>query len=184
VIGKLFTIDTGRCIGCHACSVSCKDRAGLPDNYDLLRVERVEFGSFPKVEMFYRVSHCFHCESPACFEACRFDAISKNEDGYVILDENKCTGCGLCVDACPFEAIIKIPSKKVMKCDGCYDEVAIGLDPTCVRACLTRALSFKEVNKLSDLERIDRDFNSFGIGPAVIYLIKRNYSKNFTNSRN
>jgi len=173
MMDKMFVIDNGRCIGCHACSVSCKDRAGLPDNYDLLRVERVESGSYPNVEMFYRVSHCFHCESPTCLEACKFDAISKKEDGYVLLDQVNCTGCGLCVDACPFEAIIELPGKRVLKCDGCHDEVVSGFDPTCVRACLTRALLFKEVDELKGLDRIDRDFNSFGIVPAVIYQVKR-----------
>ena len=147
MLKKRFIVDMGRCIGCNACSVSCKDRAGLPDELDLLRVERNESGRYPKIEMFYRVIHCFHCENPPCEEACNSEAISKNEDGYVLLDKDICNGCGSCARVCPFESIVELSGKKFMKCDGCYDEVVKGLDPTCVRACLTRALSFKAINK-------------------------------------
>lgn len=170
---RKFIVDTGRCIGCNACSVSCKDRAGLPDELDLLRVERIESGSYPDVDMFFRVTHCFHCENPPCLEACPSDAISKNEDGFVFLDAGNCTGCGSCVDVCPFESIIELPGGSYTKCDGCFDEVTSGLDPTCVRACLTRALSFKIIDELEAVDRIDEDFIDFGIGPAVIYKVKR-----------
>ena len=170
---KKFIVDMSRCIGCNACSVSCKDRAGLTDELDLLSVERIESGSYPDVEMFYRVNHCFHCENPPCLEACTVDAISKNEDGFVFLDVDTCTGCGNCIDVCPFESIIELPEGLYMKCDGCFDEVTKGLDPTCVRACLTRALSFKIIDEFDVVDRIDEDFVDFGINPSVIYLVKR-----------
>jgi Fe-S-cluster-containing dehydrogenase component len=169
---KKFIVDMSRCIGCNACSISCKDRVGLPDELDLLRVERIESGSYPDVEMFYRVIHCFHCENPPCLEACTVDAISKNEDGFVFLDVGACIGCGDCIGVCPFESIIELPEGLYMKCDGCFDEVTKGLDPTCVRACLTRALSFKIIDEF-DVDRIDEDFVDFGINPSVIYLVKR-----------
>jgi Fe-S-cluster-containing dehydrogenase component len=170
---RKFIIDTGRCIGCNACSVSCKDRAGLPDELDLLRVERIESGSYPDVDMFFRVIHCFHCENPPCLDACLSNVISKNDDGFVLLDVDNCTGCGDCSDVCPFKSIIAIPGGSYMKCDGCFDEVSGGLDPTCVRACLTRALSFKIMDEFEAVDRMDEDFNDFGIGPAVIYKVKR-----------
>jgi Fe-S-cluster-containing dehydrogenase component len=159
----------GRCIGCNACSISCKDRAGLPDELDLLRVERNESGKYPKVEMFYRVTHCFHCDKAPCVEACKVGAIYKNEDGFVLLDKVKCIGCGSCSDVCPFESIIE-SGNIFMKCDGCYDEVAKGLDPTCVRACLTRALSFKTLDEMKMIDRLEEDFQDYGIEPAVIHL--------------
>ena len=168
-----FVVDIGRCIGCNACSVSCKDRAGLPDELDLLRVERIESGQYPDVDMSFRVIHCFHCEDPPCLEACPSEAIYKNDDGFVLFDVDNCTGCGNCSEVCPFEAIIELPNGSYMKCDGCYDEVANGLDPTCVRACLTRALSFTTADELDVVDRIDRDFNDYGIGPSVIYKTKR-----------
>jgi Fe-S-cluster-containing dehydrogenase component len=174
MIQRRFIVDMGRCIGCNACSVSCKDRAGLPDELDLLRVERNESGKYPNVDMFYRVTHCFHCKNAPCEEACNYEAISKNEDGFVLLDKDKCIGCGSCSDVCPYESIIELPGKKFLKCDGCYDEVANGLDPTCVRACLTRVLSFKTMDEIKIFDRKEEDFNEYGIEPAIIYLTKRN----------
>jgi len=36
-----------------------------------------------------------------CYEACDFDAIHMNEQSLPVVDEEKCTACGDCVDACP-----------------------------------------------------------------------------------
>ena len=170
---RLFVVDMNRCIGCNACTIACKDRAGLPDDMDLLRVERVETGLYPDVDMHYRVTHCFQCENPPCLEACPSGAISKNESGFVLLDVDSCMGCGSCRDACPFESIIELPNGLYTKCDGCYDEVRNGLDPTCVRACLTRALSYKTGDELGAVDRVDAGFNDHGVGPAVIYRVRR-----------
>ena len=170
---KLFIIDMGRCIGCNACTIACKDRAGIPDNVDFLRLERVESGLYPNVNMYYRVTHCFHCEKPPCVDTCPSNAIVKNKDGFVLIDETICIGCGSCARACPFDSIVKLSNNMYGKCDGCYDEVVNGLEPTCVRACLTRALSFKPIEELSSLDRIDKDFNSHKIRPSIIYRVKR-----------
>jgi electron transfer flavoprotein alpha subunit len=40
-----------------------------------------------------------------CVGACPFDAIKINDEGIAEIDEEKCTLCGACVDACPFDAI-------------------------------------------------------------------------------
>ena len=170
---KLFIIDMGRCIGCNACTIACKDRAGISDNVDFLRLERIESGLYPNVDMFYRVIHCFHCEKPPCVDACSSNAIVKNKDGFVLIDETSCNGCGNCKAACPFESIVELSNNTYGKCDGCYDEIANGLEPTCVRACLTRALSLKSVEELSGLDRIDKDFNCHEINPSVIFQVKR-----------
>ena len=169
----LFVVDIGRCTGCNACTIACKDRAGLPDDLDFLRIERVESGLYPNVDMYYRVMHCFHCEKPPCADVCPTGAISKKDDGFVHLDVESCNNCGTCKDVCPFDSIIELPEGFHSKCDGCYDEVTSGLDPTCVRACLTRALSFKNIDELEAVDRIDDKFLDFGIGPAVIYKVKR-----------
>jgi Fe-S-cluster-containing dehydrogenase component len=136
---SLFLIDMGRCVGCYACSVSCKDRAGMPDEADVLRVETIEGGEYPRPTLAFRVVHCFHCASPPCVDVCPTGAMHQQEGGLVQVDADTCIGCGQCIDACPFGAVLLSPEGIAAKCDGCADEVAKGWAPTCVRACPMRA---------------------------------------------
>ena len=168
---RIFVVDMNRCIGCNACTIACKDRAGLPDDLDYLRIERVESGVYPNVGMYYRVVHCFHCEKPPCVDVCPTGAISKRDDGFVHLDVEGCVNCGMCRDACPYDSIVELPEGFHSKCDGCHDEVSNGWDPTCVRACLMRALSFKPIDEVDmGTHRVEKELRGFGIGPSVIYL--------------
>ena len=167
----VFIVDMASCTGCYACSVACKDRAGLPDEFDLLRVQEHESGVCPEVSVHYRVIHCFHCAKPSCAEVCPEEAISKSEDGIVTINGEKCIGCGKCIEACPFDAIIMLPDGVAAKCDGCVDEVAKGWEPTCVRACHMRALRYELPDAAKLENRIsDPDFDDRDIAPAVLYL--------------
>ena len=170
----VFIVDMASCTGCYTCSVACKDRAGLPDELDLLRVEEHESGAYPVPNLDYRVIHCFHCAAPPCADVCPEEAISKQDNGLIAIDAEKCIGCGKCVEACPFGAIVMLPDGIAAKCDGCADEVARGWKPTCVRACPMRALRYEPTGKpLSGNRYQDPDFDDHGIEPAVLYLRRR-----------
>ena len=100
-----------------------------------------------------------------------FDQLPVREDGLVIIDQEECIGCGRCIEACPFDAIIMLPEDVAAKCDGCADEVAKGWEPTCVRACPMRALKHEQLDNAQTQNRVpDLDFDDRGIGPAVLYL--------------
>ena len=87
---------------------------------------------------------CLHCQKPKCMEACEFDAITKGEDGKVIIDLEKCTGCWECVEACPFRSIQKDEIReKAIKCDFCK---GYGM-PACVSSCPTDALTIVEIRQ-------------------------------------
>ena len=172
----VFTIDLARCIGCQTCSVACKDRAGLPDDLDWLRVEEHEGGAYPHPTVYYRVSHCFHCAEAPCIGVCPTGALGwrAGKDGprWVLIDAELCVACGACIEACPFAAIVMHPTGVAAKCDGCADEVAQGWEPTCVRACPMRALGHAAVASVPENRVSDPAFNDHGIGPSVRYLIR------------
>jgi anaerobic dimethyl sulfoxide reductase subunit B (iron-sulfur subunit) len=162
-----FSIDLSRCIGCKACSVACKDRAGLPDELDWLRVEAHEGGAYPTPTLYYRVVHCFHCADPACVASCPTGAMAQDADGWVRVERELCIACGACVETCPFEAVV-MGANGAVKCDGCVDELARGWDPTCVRACPMRALEV-DGGRERPGRATDETFDDHGIGPSVVY---------------
>lgn len=90
----------------------------------------------------YRMQGCIHCKDPACFDICPCACFDIRENGLVLLDSAKCSGCGLCAQACMLKAIV-IQDGVARKCDGCIDRLEAGMRPACERICPTGALSFK-----------------------------------------
>ena len=98
-------IDQKRCMGCRACVAACAAEnyftPGAPWN---VMVE-YEVGTFPAVKKVYNTMNCMHCENPSCKAACDSvgaKAISKNRFGVVLVDYDKCIGCGYCAAVCPY----------------------------------------------------------------------------------
>ncbi|MEO5335792.1 MAG: 4Fe-4S dicluster domain-containing protein [Magnetospirillum sp. WYHS-4] len=98
-------IDTKRCMGCRACVAACAVEnhftPGAPWN---VMIES-EGGTFPNVYRTFVTMNCMHCENPSCKLACDkagFKAISKNAQGVVLIDYEKCSGCGYCAAVCPY----------------------------------------------------------------------------------
>ena len=98
---------------------------------------------------YYMSISCNHCENPACTAVCPTGAMHKNEDGFVIVNEETCIGCRYCNMACPYDAPQYDAQKGHMtKCDGCYSRVKAGQKPICVDACPLRALDFAPIDEL------------------------------------
>ena len=80
---------------------------------------------------------CRACSEPICFEACEYDAMRKRPGGGVIINEQKCVGCGKCAEACPINAISIDPArKKAVVCIHCGE---------CVQWCPHSILIKEEV---------------------------------------
>jgi anaerobic dimethyl sulfoxide reductase subunit B (iron-sulfur subunit) len=167
---KRFYIDLARCTNCLACQMACKDRANLPDGLDWLRIEARERGRYPRVEVAYYVTHCFHCAQAPCLASCPMQAIVRTAEGWVQVERKRCNGCGNCLAACPFGVIVLSPEGRAFKCDGCADEVALGEDPTCVRACPMRALAYSDQAPDWPKRVADGAFGDHGVGPRVTYV--------------
>jgi anaerobic dimethyl sulfoxide reductase subunit B (iron-sulfur subunit) len=148
-----FYFDQTRCTGCHTCVVACKDWNDLPAELVNWRwVNTYEEGKFPDVRVYHVTASCNHCEKPACAEACPEDAITKRDpDGIVLIDKEKCTGCRVCEDACPYGAVQFRSDETPLaeKCTFCVDRIDNAESPVCVAACPMRALDFGPLPELS-----------------------------------
>lgn len=66
-----------------------------------------------------------------CIKACIFDAISIGSDGYPVVDERKCVGCGACEKVCPKNILeVRTMSERLLH----FNEEADALAP-CRQTC-------------------------------------------------
>lgn len=145
-----FFVNMERCIGCRTCQVACKDRHGIQlAGTRPRRVDTFETGSFPSADLFHRVISCNHCDNPACVAACPTAAMHVADDGVVLHDDSRCVLCRSCMMACPYGAPqYDVQTDMIVKCDSCKPLRNAGMNPTCVDACVQRALEFGDIEQL------------------------------------
>jgi nitrate reductase / nitrite oxidoreductase, beta subunit len=90
--------------------------------------------------MMYLPRLCEHCLNPACVAACPSGAIYKREeDGIVLIDQDKCRGWRMCVSGCPYKKIyFNWSSGKSEKCIFCYPRIEAGQPTVCSETCVGR----------------------------------------------
>lgn len=151
-----FLIDTNLCLGCRSCQAACSTNRHLDLGVFWRKVNKVNFLANGNIVSYFISTACYQCATPECIRLCPQKAYRKRRDGIVILNTNKCTGCGICVRGCPFEAPVRSPvTGKVSKCDFCYSLVDKGKKPYCIAACPVGAIQLREFSSLDD--RIDTD---------------------------
>ena len=156
---KAFFFNGTRCTGCKTCQLACADYNDLSSDFWYRRVYEICDGDWNQdadgcwtatTFAYYTSLACNHCDHPACTKVCPTGAMHKDADtGLVSVDADRCIGCGYCHMACPYNAP-KVDRDKghSVKCDGCKDRVAQGLNPICVDACPMHALAFGDVDDM------------------------------------
>jgi Fe-S-cluster-containing dehydrogenase component len=159
----MIVSDPNICGGCRRCEAACTGfnlgkaqptcsnvkvnrnlSFGAKDVSGGLRVDGI-FGNFRVVQ-----DTCRQCPHPVpCQVACPNDAIEVVAPlNARVVNEDKCKGCGICVEACPWEMIslngqVLAAETKARKCTLCFDSLAAGQErPNCVEACITGALQY------------------------------------------
>jgi Fe-S-cluster-containing dehydrogenase component/formate-dependent nitrite reductase membrane component NrfD len=136
-----FVIDQRRCIGCHACTVACKEENRVPLGAFRTWVKYVERGAFPNTRRYFSVLRCNHCDAAPCVTICPTVALYRRDDGIVDFDGGRCIGCKSCMQACPYDALYIDPeTSTAAKCNYCAHRVEVGLEPACVIVCPERAI--------------------------------------------
>ena len=139
-----MVIDLNRCVRSRTCYVACKREHRIlahprdekhPYEYYRLRYVEWEWGEYPTVRRAFIPLLCVHCEEPICLRFCPVDAISKRSDGITVIDNERCNGCGICTQVCPYGALYITPEGKADGCDFCANRLDAGLQPRCVEEC-------------------------------------------------
>lgn len=114
------------------------EHRGKDKNFD--EVQKDIYGQFENTFMMYLPRLCEHCLNPACVASCPSGAIYKREeDGIVLIDQEKCRGWRMCVSACPYKKIyFNWESGKSEKCTFCYPRIEAGEPTVCSETCVGR----------------------------------------------
>lgn len=154
-----MVFDLRRCDGCKKCTTACQEKHYLPAEQEWIKVYTLRDRSGIEYSM---PRLCMHCEDAPCVRVCPVAATFVNQDGLVLVDQDKCIGCRLCMAACPYEARYfnwveptvkpplpttatpEFPSPQqkgtVGKCVLCVHNIKDGILPYCVDACTMGAI--------------------------------------------
>ena len=190
-LGLVIDLDT--CVGCNACAVACKqwNTSGTtgpltdfepygkdPTGVWFNRIRNYEVGDYPNSKTVHFPMSCMHCDDAACVTVCPTGASYKREeDGIVLVDQDKCMGCNYCAWACPYGARELDREDGVMKkCTLCVDRIydqnlpEDERKPACVMTCPAHARYFGDFDDPnSEVSVITRERNGKSLMPELGY---------------
>jgi len=128
----ILVFEAEKCAGCRICETVCSlghvgEVKPSEARINIAKIEELgfEFAVF-----------CQQCDERFCMDVCPVKAIQPDDNDVLVVNSEKCIGCGRCERACPYNGIKVTSFKKAVKCDLC------GGDPMCVKHCPAEALQF------------------------------------------
>ena len=136
--------DNALCRDCQLCALGCS-----LFHYGESSLSKAKIRVDKDMALYkFSINVCRQCKNPKCVEACPVGAILLNDQGYLILSQEKCTKCGECAKACPFKSIyFSVEINEYQKCDMCFGREN---GPVCVEICPVHALEKITLDKSKD----------------------------------
>jgi ethylbenzene hydroxylase subunit beta/complex iron-sulfur molybdoenzyme family reductase subunit beta len=136
--------------------------------------------AYPNSFFFYLPRICNHCTYPPCVDACPRHAIYKREeDGIVLIDQDRCKGYRFCLESCPYKKIyFNFEKLTSQKCIFCYPRIEKGVANACARQCTGRVRFVDYIdNENGPVHKLVKKwkvalplFPQFGTEPNVYYV--------------
>lgn len=169
-----MVIDLRKCEGCTTigkppqCTASCQGTHFLPEDQTWMKVFEMEH---PEGGTYFMPRPCMQCENAPCLNVCPVAATYRDESGNVLVDQDRCIGCRMCMAACPYGARYfnwddppkpppqaalaqrspdyPVPQKRgtVGKCVFCAHETEYGKLPACAEGCPMKAIYFGDLEE-------------------------------------
>jgi len=168
-----MVIDLRRCDGCQSvskppqCTEACIEGHFAPAPMEWIQVYEADL---PSGGTQFLPAPCQQCQSPPCTNVCPVGATFSTPEGVVLIDQDRCIGCRICLEACPYDRRFfnwgeppqppeaklapyspehQPPARRgtVMKCDFCPDLARAGRLPYCAQACPQGAIYYGDLEE-------------------------------------
>jgi Fe-S-cluster-containing dehydrogenase component len=190
-------VDVAKCTNCNLCTLSNQDEhvgnefegysAPMPRHghrwFDIRCNER---GTAPIMDVVYLPVMCQHCDDAPCMKAAVNGAVTKRDDGIVLIDPVKAKGQKAIADACPYGAVkwnedLQLPQAWFFDAhllDNGWTE------PRCTQVCATGALKAikvtdEEMSKIRAREGLEYLQPELGTKPRVHYKNLKRFTHEF-----
>ncbi len=168
-----MVIDLRYCDGCQSvgkppqCTEACIQGHFAPEPMEWIQVYE---GPLQGGGTQFIPTPCQQCQNAPCVNVCPVGATFSTPEGVVLIDQQRCIGCRLCMEACAYDRrffnwgdaptppeaafmeydpMRQVPAQKgtVMKCDFCPDMARAGKLPYCAQGCPNHAIYYGDLEE-------------------------------------